>query len=118
MIWTMICKPFEVVNVPFPFTDRPLSKIRKALVLSSEIHNEKNGATILCMITSAERSNWLGDLKIINWEKAGLKKPCIIRLKLFTLDNTLIIEKKGDLQTKDRIEFKEQLLGLMPFLSR
>ncbi len=105
----MICNPFDVVDVPFPFSDRPLSKIRKAPVLSSRTFNEKNGATILAMITSAERSSGFGDVKILNWEEAGLRKPCIIRLKIFTLDNALLIARKGELKSNDRSFFKKQL---------
>lgn len=33
---------------------------------------------------------------------AGLKKPCVARLKLFTLDNALILRKVGSLSSADR----------------
>ncbi len=47
-----IYKPFDVVEVPFPFSDVPRSKRRKALVLSAQDFNETSGASILMMITS------------------------------------------------------------------
>ena len=53
----MICEPFDVVEVPFPFSDVPKAKRRKALVLSSQEFNKLNGNTILMMLTSAKHSN-------------------------------------------------------------
>lgn len=43
----MICKPYDVVEVPFPFIDSPKSKSRKALVISAESFNRNNKATVL-----------------------------------------------------------------------
>jgi hypothetical protein len=47
---TVTCKPFDVVVVPFPFTDRHLSKRRPALALSSESFSADSGYTILARI--------------------------------------------------------------------
>ena len=35
----MIYSPFDIVKVPFPFSDVPRSKRRKALVLSDPVFN-------------------------------------------------------------------------------
>ena len=71
----MICKPFDVVEVPFPFSDMPRAKRRKALVLSEHSFNEKNGCSILMMITSATHSRWHLDVPIVDWNRAGLRPP-------------------------------------------
>ena len=42
----MICKPYDVVEVPFPFIDSPKAKSRKALVISRETFNKNNNATV------------------------------------------------------------------------
>jgi mRNA interferase MazF len=42
------------------------------------------------MITSAERSTWPGDVPL-DPALLGLNKPCVIRMKLFTIDNLLIV---------------------------
>jgi AbrB family looped-hinge helix DNA binding protein len=47
---TVTCKPFDVVAVPFPFTDRHASKRRPALALSSESFSADSGYTILARI--------------------------------------------------------------------
>ena len=110
----MICDAFDVVEVPFPFSDLPRSKRRKALVLSNEEFNRKNGNSILMMITSATHSDWHLDVRIENWHQSGLKKPCVARLKLFTLDNELILGRAGKLSAEDRQKIVQALKTALP----
>ena len=110
----MICSPFDVVDVPFPFSDLPRSKRRKALVLSDRTFNRKNASTLLMMITSASRSAWHLDVSLEQWKEAGLRKPCIARMKLFTLDNGLILGSVGRLEEKDQRRVTEALRAAMP----
>ena len=110
----MICDAFDVVEVPFPFSDLPRSKRRKALVVSEEEFNRKNGNSILMMITSATHSAWHLDVRIENWHQSGLKKPCVARLKLFTLDNELILGKAGKLTSEDRQKVVQALKATLP----
>ena len=98
----MTCSQFDVVDVPFPFSDLPRSKRRKALVLSDRTFNRKNASTLLMMITSASRSAWHLDVSLEQWSEAGLRKPCIARMKMFTLDNGLILGTLGRLEKNDR----------------
>lgn len=111
-----ICEAFSVVEVPFPFTDLPRSKRRKALVLSGRSFNDRNGATILMMITSATGSTWYRDVALKEWAAAGLRKPCVARLKLFTLDNRLISARVGELAALDRQAISQALRGSIPLL--
>ena len=110
----MTCSPFDVVDVPFPFSDLPRSKRRKALVLSDRTFNRKNASTLLMMITSASRSAWHLDVSLEQWNEAGLRKPCIARMKLFTLDNGLILSTVGHLGGKDQVRVIEALRAAMP----
>ena len=97
-----IYKPFDIVEVPFPFSDIPKSKRRPALVISKHEFNRLNENSILMMITSTTKTKWHNDVQITEWKKAGLKKPCIARFKIFTLDNSLIAGKRGELQKNDK----------------
>ena len=96
----MTCEPLDVVAVPFPFTDRPAVKRRPALVVSSAAFNHAHAQSILAMITSA-RSTWPSDVAIRDWRRAGLHVPCRVRLKLFTLDDALLVRKLGTLSKRD-----------------
>ena len=98
---TVTCKPYDVVVVPFPFTDRRASKRRPALALSSESFSADSGHTILAMITSADNPPWPMDV-LIDASSAGLQSASKVRMKLFTLDNRLILRKAGSLSSRDQ----------------
>ncbi len=97
----MICEQFDVVVVPFPFSDLPKSKKRKALVISNKSFNKANESSVLLMITSALKSKWLHDVAVSSLTEAGLNKDCVVRLKAFTLDNGLLLERVGRLGSRD-----------------
>ena len=98
----MIYERYDVAVVPFPFTDRDTTKRRPAVALSSD-HDFGGiiGQTVFAMITQAARSAWPFDQSIIDIESAGLAKGCVVRMKLFTLDNRLIIRRVGKLSATD-----------------
>ena len=107
-------QPYGVVVVPFPFTDRKASKRRPALVLSSEAFNQDVRHVVLAMITSAEQSAWMGDYEIKDLTAAGLPAACVVRLRLFTLDNRLILRSSGRLSPADQ---KRLRLAWKPLLT-
>lgn len=109
----MICEPWEVVVVPFPFTDRATTKRRPALVLSAEAFN-RHGHCVLAMITSAAHHAWPGDTFLEDVTRAGLKTPSLVRMKLFTLDNRFISRRVGSLGAADRTDVATQLRNLLP----
>ena len=110
----MICSRFDIVEVPFPFSDLPRSKRRKALVLSDSVFNQKNASSLLLMITSATRSAWHLDVSLSQWSQAGLRKPCLARMKLFTLDNGLLLSKVGHLTEDDQRRVTQALRAAIP----
>jgi mRNA interferase MazF len=97
----VICNQYDVVVVPFPFTDRRAGKRRPALGLSSEKFSGEAGHTVLAMITSAKNPSWPSDVTI-DAGRAGLPAPSKVRMKIFTLDNRLILDKAGSLSEDDR----------------
>ena len=96
-----IYKQFDVVVVPFPFTDSNRTKKRPALVLSDR-KSLTIDKSILTMITTSGHSPWSLDIAIEDLESTGLRTQSIIRFKLFTLDNSLIAKKIGLLSEIDR----------------
>ena len=100
---TVTYKPYDVVVVPFPFTERQAHKRRPALILSDEMHfNKPTGHAVLAMITSQKNPDWPLDTLITGNRQAGLTAPSKVRMKLFTLDYRLILRKIGALTDKDR----------------
>jgi mRNA interferase MazF len=98
----VICDFGDVVVVPFPFVDRPITKRRPALVLSRETFNAGNGHSILAMITTAAQTNWPSDVELAALTEAGLDHRSVVRWKLFTVPNDLILRRIGGLAAKDR----------------
>jgi mRNA interferase MazF len=95
-------EPFDVVVVPFPFTDRPASRRRPALIVSTASFNTVHDQLILAMITAARLSDWPSDVRLGGWRAAGLSVACRVRLKLFTLDKSLLAGRLGSLDDDDR----------------
>ena len=104
---------FDIVVVPFSFTDRAATKRRPALVLSSATFNQQAQHVVMAMITSAGQFAWPGDSAIQDLTAAGLTAACLIRLKLFTLDERLVIRKAGALAVVDQRKLQENWNGLM-----
>ena len=97
----MIFKAFDVVVVPFPFTDRDSTKRRPALVISNALFNQQHNQLVLAMITTTSDNVWPSDISLTHWQEVGLKVACHFRLKLFTLDQNLVLKTLGRLSSQD-----------------
>lgn len=106
---------YEVVKIPFPFTDVKSTKVRPALILTSAKFNARIGMSIMTMITSLKPGRELcsSDTTIEQLSSTGLPSPSIIRFKLFTLDHRLILGRLGVLSAKDRQEVKSKLKEIL-----
>jgi len=103
---------YEIVKIPFPFTDANSTKIRPALIISSAEHfNAKIGMSVMVMITSfkPEKTLWPTDHIIEDIENAGLNIPSIVRFKAFTLDHRLILGHVGKLSELDQKHVRRKL---------
>lgn len=110
----MTYKSFAVVKVPFPFTDLQSHKTRPALVLSSAQFSEQSGHCLMVMITSARHSAWPLDVPLTDLTQAGLPVACVVRMKLFTLDQRLVIAPIGQLSALDQQAVQRALGALLP----
>lgn len=59
------------------------------------------GHSVLAMITSAGHSRWPLDVPVADLETAGLPAPSVVRMKLFTLDDSLVVRSAGRLAEGD-----------------
>lgn len=105
---------FDVVVVPFPFTDRGTTKRRPALILSDAgAFGDRIGHSVLAMITTRRNPRWPLDVEIEDGVSAGLSAPSIVRMKLFTLDHRLILRKLGRLTKADARKVEHSLKDLL-----
>jgi mRNA interferase MazF len=110
----MIYAPFDVVVVPFPYTDRQADKRRPALVVSAEALQEKFGLVWLMMITSADNTSWECDVGVSDQKLAGLPAPSLVRTaKIATVDATRILRRLGKLSVKDAKAVKPAMAALL-----
>jgi len=70
---------YDVVSVPFPYTDRAALARRPALVVSDPTLESRFGLLWVLMITSAENRRWHGDVPIPDHLEVGLPIPSIVR---------------------------------------
>lgn len=101
--------PWDVVLVPFPFTDKDITKQRPAVVINKSEYQCKTGHLVMLMITGAKKSSWYSDIKIIGLDAAGLNIPSFIRFKIFSIDERMVIKKAGSLAKQDKQEVKKIL---------
>lgn len=111
----LIYEPFSLVVVPFPFTDKHQVKRRPALVLSSQSFQKETGHVTLLMVTSAKHSTWKNDYLLLDSNSAGLESPSIARQKIFTIDMSVILDKKGKLAIEDENAIKRILHAHLGF---
>lgn len=78
---------WDVLKVPFPYTNRPIRQRRPALVISSGPGEHVPHLLWVLMITSAEHRGWPGDVPITNLGMSGLPAPSIVRTaKIATIE--------------------------------
>ncbi|MDH4413063.1 MAG: type II toxin-antitoxin system PemK/MazF family toxin [Rhizobium sp.] len=109
----MICERYETIIVPFPFADIPVLKRRPAVVISGAAFNRTNTASVVAMITTAKASNWPSDIVISDLEVAGLRVPCIIRWRMATIPNALVLQRLGELAPLDRLDCERELANIL-----
>ena len=103
-------KTFDIVTIPFPFCTDARTKIRPALVLSSQdFFNNVIEHSVMAMITSSRNPEWPHDIHITALANCGLNQPSVIRFKLFTIDNRLIRNQIGQLSKVDQKRVRENV---------
>lgn len=97
-------RSWDVVILPFPFTDRNAAKVRPAVVVSSEALHGRAGKYYLAMITSAGHAPAEGDVGISDLYKAGLPVDSLVRpSKLATVERSAFRKRIGTLPKADRL---------------
>jgi mRNA interferase MazF len=108
-----VLTPFDVVIVPFPYTDRLSEKRRPAVVISAPSLTRDYGLVWLLMVTSADNPRWPCDVEVSDLKKAGLPAPSLIRpAKIATADAARILRRIGQLPPGDASAVRAKLKAL------
>jgi mRNA interferase MazF len=101
-------KKGSVVLIPFPFTDLQGSKVRPAVVLTS---NELD--VTICFITSELKWKTDCDAFVFPSASSGIKVPSLIRVgKIATIDASLVLGVLGELNNDEIAELNNGLKKL------
>lgn len=104
---------WDIVKVPFPYTDRPVRQRRPALVVASGSLEKEHGLLWLTMITSAENRGWPEDVAVSEAAGTGLPAPSLVRCaKIATVDGR-DAEKIGVLAAPDRLKIARTIADIL-----
>ncbi len=101
----MTFRRWDVIAVPFPHIEGYESKRRPALVVSTDDFHRSHKACFGAMITTARNMQDLRehDIEIRDLAKAGLPRPCVIRLaRLSTFEDSKQTRRIGSLGAQER----------------
>ena len=100
---------FDIVVVPFPYTDRLFEKRRPALVISSRALC-RFGLLWVAMITSAENPRWPCDIAIADLALVGLPAPSVVRVaKIACIETARMLRRAGRLDKATAAAVAQQL---------
>jgi len=102
--------PFDLVLLPFPFTDLRTTRQRPCVVLAAFQPKGLPKHYVVAMVTSnLSGLAFPGDAELGKWSEAGLPKPSLVRLaKVVTVESSLIRKKLGTLEAADRRAVRQQ----------
>ncbi len=97
----MTYKKWDIVLVPFPFTNLQTIKKRPALIISPDEYNAGDDIVILFITSNVSSFGRTGDYIIQDWNKSGLPKPSMTRMKFATIEKSIVIKNIGRLHKSD-----------------
>jgi mRNA interferase MazF len=94
-------KQFDIVVVPFPYSDQLAEKRRPALVISSNAFTKKHGLLWVLMITSATNAKRPDDIALAANAKTGLPVASLIRpSKIATIEPERVVRVAGRIDAR------------------
>lgn len=100
----------DVVLVPFPFSDLSTTKVRPAVVISSDLYHDLKPDLLLAALTSqVAKATGALDYVLTDWRDAGLRYPSALKPVLFTLDPMRVLHRIGALNSTDMIQVEKRL---------
>lgn len=104
-----ICKVWDIVKVPFPYSDRPVRERRPALVIVADPLQAQHDLIWVLMITSAANRGWPSDVAISDLAMTGLRADSVVRTAKLAVIDGRDAEIMGQLPADDRIKVSTAL---------
>lgn len=107
------CEVWDLVRVPFPYTDRPVRQRRPALVVGMPETPGSLELLWVVMVTSAVNRGWPGDLLISDHVAAGLPVASVVRVAKMTTIEAGGVEPIGRLTLDEQAQVAGTLRGFL-----
>ncbi len=104
-------KLWDLVKVPFPYTNRPVQQRRPALVVAVPDVLGAPSLLWVLMVTSAGNRGWPGDVVVSDLAEAGLPAASVVRPAKIATIEAGDAERIGCLPDVDRPRVREALRG-------
>jgi mRNA interferase MazF len=102
---------WDIILVPFPFTNLKSVKKRPALIISPPSYNSGSDIIILFITSNIDSAKRPGDHLIDQWSESGLPKPSMIRMKFATIEKSIVVKQIGRLSKTDRSDLQQKLFS-------
>ena len=96
------CEVWDLVKVPFPYTNRPVQQRRPALVVAVPDAPGAPELLWVLMVTSAANRGWPSDVAVSDLAAAGLPAPSVVRSAKIATIEAQDAERIGQLSLEDR----------------
>ena len=103
------CEVWDLVKVPFPYTNRPVQQRRPALVVAVPDVPGAPSLLWVLMVTSAGNRSWPGDVVVSDLAEAGLPAASVVRPAKIATIEAGDAERIGCLPDVDRLRIREAL---------
>lgn len=104
-------RSWDIVVVPFPFTDQKTNKVRPAVIVSTDTLWQRNRKYLVAMITNATNAAHYGDVTISELNSSGLPVASVVRSsKLAVIEEADIYKRVGTLPAAEQRMVAAQLL--------
>ena len=105
------CDVWDLVKVPFPYTDRPVRQRRPALVVAVPDVPGAPSLFWVLMVTSAGKQGRPSDVVVSDLTEAGLPAPSVVRPAKIATIEAGDAQRIGCLPQADRLQVMEALQG-------
>lgn len=115
MMISPLPRPYEVWRIPFAFEEDP-SLIKERPVVIAGVSQDRAVALALKVTGHGPRPEYPGEVRILDWEAAGLSKPSTVRCSKqleYPLSGFTVATRYGKLSANDAAAVKAAVESLM-----
>ncbi|MCB0279484.1 MAG: type II toxin-antitoxin system PemK/MazF family toxin [Calditrichaeota bacterium] len=104
-----IYNKWDIILVPFPFTNLKVTKKRPALIVSPAEFNMDQDYVIAFITSNVGAEYRHGDYHLKDWQSAQLPKASMLRMKFATISKSIVVKRLGSISAGDQQNISKSL---------